>query len=241
MSLIYINPYSFAGIVTDGLVLHLDAGNSTSYPGSGTTWTDLSGNGYNGTLTNGPTYSSADGGSIVFDGSNDYVTLGTPALMNGVQVPLTICMWAKADSLSGARTLWSVYSATVDNKLYSLFRVDNGTLRYYASNSSGGFQFNGSLAPSASVWNFYAVTVSGTLSSPSVTIYLNSSSEAFSYTTLTSSPNLSVDFRIGRNSLAGDPPELWDGNISNAMWYNRALSATEVTQNFNALRGRYGL
>ena len=60
-------------IVTDGLVLALDAGNAKSYPGSGTAWTDLSGNSNNGTLTNGSTYSSVDGGAIVFDGSDDYV------------------------------------------------------------------------------------------------------------------------------------------------------------------------
>ena len=59
-------------IVTDGLVLCLDAGNSKSYPGSGTAWNDLSRNGNNGTL-NGPTFNSADRGSIVFDGTNDYV------------------------------------------------------------------------------------------------------------------------------------------------------------------------
>ena len=71
MSSIY-NPH----IVTDGLVLALDAGNTKSYPGSGTTWTDTVG-GNTGTLTNGPTYSSGDGGSIVFDGSNDYIQLST--------------------------------------------------------------------------------------------------------------------------------------------------------------------
>ena len=64
---------SSVSIPTNGLQLYLDAGNASSYPGSGTSWTDLSSNGRNGTLTNGPTYSSADGGSIVFDGSNDYV------------------------------------------------------------------------------------------------------------------------------------------------------------------------
>lgn len=60
-------------IVTDGLVLCLDAANPKSYPGSGTAWMDLSGNGNNGTLTNGPTYNSGNKGSIVFDGVNDYV------------------------------------------------------------------------------------------------------------------------------------------------------------------------
>ena len=61
-------------IVTDGLVLCLDAANTKSYPGSGTTWTDISGKGYDGTLTNGPTFSSNYGGNIVLDGSNDFVT-----------------------------------------------------------------------------------------------------------------------------------------------------------------------
>ena len=60
-------------LVMNGLVLALDAANPKSYPGSGTTWTDLSGRGNTGTLTNGPTYSSANGGSLVFDGTNDYV------------------------------------------------------------------------------------------------------------------------------------------------------------------------
>ena len=60
-------------IVENGLVLHLDAADSNSYPGSGTVWTDLSGNGYNGTLTNGPTFSSSNRGGIVLDGTNDYI------------------------------------------------------------------------------------------------------------------------------------------------------------------------
>jgi hypothetical protein len=59
-------------IVTDGLVLCLDAGNPKSYPGSGTTWTDLSGNGNNGTLVNGVGYSGDNLGSLSFDGVNDY-------------------------------------------------------------------------------------------------------------------------------------------------------------------------
>ena len=63
----------------NGLVLALDAANTKSYPGSGTTWTDLSGRGNTGTLTNGPTYSSANGGSIVFDGTNDYVVVNNNA------------------------------------------------------------------------------------------------------------------------------------------------------------------
>ena len=230
--------YNSGSIITNGLSLCLDAANTKSYPGIGTAWTDLSSGGNNGTLVNGVGYNSGNGGSLTFDGSNYFVTLGTPALMNGVQVPLTISLWARANSFGEYNTLWGVYSSTTGGQLYSLFRVDSGTLRYFTSNSSGGFQFNGSFAPSTSVWNFYTVTVSGTLSSPSVTIYLNSSSQTFSYSTLTSSPNLSVDFRIGGNSTGG---EIWNGNISNVMWYNRALTAQEIQQNFNATRSRFSI
>jgi hypothetical protein len=148
-------------------------------------------------------------------------------------------MWAKANSFSSSSTLWGVYKAVSVGQLYSLLRVDTGNLRYFASNSGGGFQFNGTLTPSANVWNFYAVTVSGSIASPSVTIYLNNSSQTFSYSSLSSSPDLSVDFRIGGNQAIVS--ELWNGNISNVSYYNRALSATEIQQNYNALRGRFSV
>jgi hypothetical protein len=227
-------------IASTGLVLCLDAANFRSYAGSGTSWSDLSGNGNTGTLTNGPTYNSANGGSLLFDGTNDYVTLGTPSLLNGVQVPITICVWAKANSLS-SNTLWGAYKSTTSSQCYSLLRIDGGnTLRYFASTSSGSYQFQNSFIVSANVWNFYAVTVSGTISSPSVTIYLNTSSQTFSYSALSSSPDLTVDFRIG-GTQAGPTTETWNGNISNVMWYNRALSAAEIRQNYYATRSRYGI
>ena len=225
-------------IVTNGLVLYLDAGQSTSYNG-GTTWTDLSGNGNNGSLVNGVGYSGSNGGSLSFDGVDDYVTLGTPSLMNGVQVPLTICVWAKANALGSYNVLWGVDKSTTGGGLYSMLRVDFGQIRYFTTNYLGGIQVNGNVfSVSTGVWNFYAVTVSGTISSPSVTIYLNNSSSTLSYSTLSSSPDLTVDFRIGSNQRAGED---WNGNISNALWYNRALTSTEIQQNFNALRGRYGI
>ena len=90
-------------IVTDGLVLALDAGNPKSYPGSGTTWTDLSGNGNNGTLTNGPTYSSANGGSIVFDGVDDYAEITDSSNnfdLGGIDA--TLEFWIYIPSTSGA-------------------------------------------------------------------------------------------------------------------------------------------
>ena len=69
------DPADYYNIITRGLILHLDASAPSSYPGSGTTWSDISGNNHVGTLTNGPTFSTDGGGSIVFDGTNDYVTI----------------------------------------------------------------------------------------------------------------------------------------------------------------------
>jgi hypothetical protein len=226
-------------IVTNGLVLHLDAGNSRSYPVSGTSWVDLSRNGITGTLTNGPTFNSANGGVLSFDGTNDYVTLGTPALLNQVQVPLSICVWARANSLGTYNTLWGVYKGITSHQLYSLFRVDSGTLKYYGSNSSGGFQSQGTLTISTNVWYFYSVIVSGSISSPTVTMYLNNSSQSFSYSAFSSTPDATVDFRVGSNQSA--PGECWNGNIAQVCWYNRALSAAEVRQNYHATKGRFGL
>jgi|LakMenEpi03Aug12_release.lakeMendotaPanAssembly.Ray.scaffolds.fasta_scaffold409154_2 hypothetical protein len=226
-------------IITNSLVLHLDAADRKSYPGSGTVWRDRSGNGINGTLTNGATFSNSNGGTLVCGGGNSgYVSLGIPSLLNGIQVPLTICMWAKANSFGSYNCLWGVYSSTGGGRLYSLFRLDGAYVRYYTSNSSGGFQNNGSLISSTDTWNFYAVTVAGTLSSPIVTIYLNNSSQTFSYGALTATPDLTVNFRIGSNVGGG---EFWNGNISNATWYNRALTSEEIKQNYNATKSRFGL
>jgi hypothetical protein len=79
-------------IVTDGLVLYLDAANPKSYPGTGTAWNDISRGGNNGTLVNGPTFDSTNGGSIVFDGVNDYGINNTPNLPTG-NITATICAW----------------------------------------------------------------------------------------------------------------------------------------------------
>ena len=84
-------------IVTDGLVLYLDAANTKSYPGSGTTWTDISGKSNNGTLTNGPTFDSGNKGTIVFDGSNDYVSETSGLSDSLLQGDWSISFWANFD------------------------------------------------------------------------------------------------------------------------------------------------
>jgi hypothetical protein len=229
MSFIYINPYSFAGIVTDGLVLHLDAGNSTSYPGSGTTWADLSGNGNTGTLTNGPTYSSADGGSIVFDGSNDFVDCGGNALLNFTN-NFTLSAW-----FYRATTQPSVDAAIV-GKIQLPY---TGYMLWYNSSTvdlyfNGSPRVNSSTTISANIW----YNVAGTYNGATASIYINGTLDVAT-SVATSADATGVNFMVGKYN---DPPERnFAGNISNVQAYNRALTAAEVTQNFNALRGRYGL
>ena len=90
--------FSFKPIVTDGLVLYLDAANTKSYTGTGTTWYDLTKNGNNGVLTSGPVYNSENGGNITFDGVDDYVNLGNPNSLDILN--FTICAWVKSTSFS---------------------------------------------------------------------------------------------------------------------------------------------
>jgi hypothetical protein len=224
-------------IVTDGLVLHLDAADKNSYPGSGSTWYDLSGNNH-GALTNGPVFDNSNAGSLIFDNVNDYVSLGTPSSLNAVQVPLTICVWAKSNGFGSYDVLWGVDKSTSGGALYSMMRLDYGVFKYYTSTSSGGFQARGTFTASANVWNFYAVVMSGSIASPIVTMYLNNSSETSTFSSLSATPDLTVDFRIGSNQRAN---ECWNGNISNVMWYNQPLQQKEIQQNYLATKGRFGL
>jgi hypothetical protein len=89
-------------IVTSGLVMNLDAGFTPSYPRQGTTWYDVSGNDYNGALTNGPTFNSANGGSIVFDGVDDYANNSNPSSLQNQN--LTVSMWIKPSTATNEIT-----------------------------------------------------------------------------------------------------------------------------------------
>jgi hypothetical protein len=216
-------------IITNGLVLALDAANTKSYPGSGTTWTDLSGRGNTGTLTNGPTYSSANSGSIVFDGSNDYIDCGNASSLS-ITVG-TVCAWFKKPLGSGYKGLvdkgrdgygaWSLNVDEVGNTATFKARI-SGTNRSISASSNYG----------NNIWTYVCGVYDGT----TLAIYQNgiiSNSASYSGTIGTNS----VSVKIG----AASDGLYFGGNVSNAKIYNRALSAAEVSQNFNALRGRFGI
>jgi hypothetical protein len=212
-------------------VLCLDAGNNKSYPGSGTTWTDLSGNGNDGTLTNGPTYSSDNGGSIVFDGTNDYVPL-----VNNLGDPqqFTIEFWAyptelNIDANNNYRRLFIPSGASSNGNNCILieqggdisFRVPGGT-----SNNMTGSGYSG-----VNQWGHVVCTYDQS----NKKIYFNGSLKS-----TVAEASVTVDFGTSP-SIVDVNSQIFKGNISNFRIYSKALTASEISQNFNALRGRFGI
>lgn len=203
-------------IITDGLTLYLDAGNTASYPGSGTTWTDLSGNGNNGTLVNGPTFDSANQGSIVFDGSDDQVQLAGVSLPTTSTVNLWIYPIPSSDSYGTLLTQGffnGIWYAGATKQITYYYSGDHVTAQTLTENQ----------------WNNVVVVVN----SGNVSFYINNVLDS---NTFTGAPSLVVD-SIGNDSIS----DSYKGKISNIQVYNRALSPAEITYNFNVLRTRYGI
>jgi len=228
---------SLSGIVTSGLVLALNAGRTLSYVGSGTTWTDLSGNGNTGTLTNGPTYSSANGGSIAFDGSNDYVNLGNPSSLSFASA-LTISIWFYSGTIVAGAILY--LKGRTDNDNYNPLINITGGYAWTGANGRATYT-NPSNYILENTW--YNLTVSHT-SGSTPNIYKNailSTSHTFTegngtYALGTNANPAAINADIARGLITN-----FNGRIAQVSIYNRALSAAEVSQNFNALRGRFSV
>jgi hypothetical protein len=227
-----MSAYAGPEIPSSGLILALDAANAKSYPGSGTAWTDLSSRATNGTLTNGPTYSSANGGSIVFDGVNDYCDITSTSF--GSASVLTIDCSIKWVAGTGGMFLgFTTYDVW----------TQSGTLGYNngQSNVVGISAAKVSSLGLIGNWHHYTFVMnsSGLLSTNK--IYIDGVDQG----TLTavvaadgSIPGLNNNLRLCSWNNAG-----FYGNMqySNIKVYNRVLSDAEVAQNFYAFRGRFGL
>jgi len=229
-------------IVTSGLVLCLDAADKKSYSGSGTAWNDLSGNNRNGTLTNGPTFSSANGGSVAFNGTNAYVAMPSGSLRSYTGTRSSASVWFKTAISSSTRQVifgdWdstgSLETARLELTAYgspSSGKV-GGAINYKAGDSQ--VPVDSTTTISTNVWYNVVLQYNGT----STELYLNGILEGSKNTSETGG-NSTGQFAIAR---AGNFHALFlNGSIANVIIYNRALSATEVLQNFNATRGRFGI
>lgn len=220
--------------ITGGLVAWLDASRPLSYPGSGTTWTDLSGSNNTGTLVNGPTFSPANGGSIVIDGVDDYVNIpnSNSITSNVVTVSLffryvtvnnyygnLISLATAAGGFSG----WNIY--IYQNRIYAQIKATEG---------AGVRDLTG---PILTVGNWYNVTLRSVSSGTSSFLINNvnyQSTSTMSYTVTTDQP-----LRIARAT-----DTFWTnfgGNIGSLFIYSRSLSDAELTTNYNRFKGRFGL
>jgi len=225
-------------IVRNGLVLCLDAKDLKSYSGSGTTWVDRSGNGNNGTLVNGVSYSN---GAMVFDGVDDYVSLPSNFFIHDSGSPFTFSIWFKANS-SGI--LFGQQSSSTPNTgggwVPAIYIDTNGKL--VISCFWGGSTTNVSTSDNSVInsnWNNITVTFSSNLQRS----YLNGI--LFSTISKTQTTYSSIYYYFlgtGRcASWPNAPTPYLNGNISTFLHYNRALSQAEILQNFNAQKGRYGI
>jgi hypothetical protein len=222
-------------IVTNGLVLCLDAANTKSYPGTGTTWTDLSGNSNNATLTDGPTFSSLNNGYIVFDGVNDVVTTSV------------------FDDNTSTRTFsaWHYPTTVSNNSTHALVRGRDGfgngwNLRLGFDNTSGD-RYRAGVVISSTSYSAYSTTtallnqwvyLTGVfISSTSIKLYVNGILEGTTSVPAGSLRTSTVGWAIGSSTSTAFSAM----SASHLSVYNRELTDAEIFQNFNALRGRYGL
>jgi hypothetical protein len=220
--------------VTDGLILHLDAANVKSYPGSGTTWYDLSGNSKNGTLINGPTHSTDNKGNFTFDGVNDVIRV--PNNFIPADSSFTISVWVKViTGTSDAKIIdtlkdsvaWDGFCIDISSGYYRFIM-----LKQYSSPAIHIFM-NSSSSIVINAWTNVVVTYN----QQSVKIYINGS--------LDKQQNYSGGFDVGQSNIGigarNSSANPCNCGISQVSFYNRDLTPQEIQQNFQATRARYGL
>jgi hypothetical protein len=219
------------GVVQSGLILNLDAGVSRSYGGSGTTWTDLSGLGNNGTLTNGPTYSSANGGSIVFDGSNDYISRSNPSLTNQI----TVEVWVNLSLASPNSTGWILGR----EQSYRLLYDYPNSFSWICATTTNGWYTAGTYVGASVVSQSGIYHVVGTYDGLNNRIYVNGTLQETGSAISGNILNTGYTYNLFKSDAANI--SYGKGNLYSHRLYNRALSAAEIQRNFNAMRGRFSL
>tara|TARA_R110000772_G_scaffold52720_2_gene120832 strand:- start:50 stop:796 length:747 start_codon:yes stop_codon:yes gene_type:complete len=209
-------PSTGFAIVLDGLVQYLDAGKTASYPGSGATWTDLSGNGYTATLVNSPAYSAANGGVIEFNGTSHYATSTLPGLTN-----FTVSAWIKWLSVQGG-----------ERQLIATFNDQLGI----TINSSKFFVFNGGVitgAQTVAINTWYNWVVTSTSGSTKIIINKVDDATNSAYRAISAGATM-----IG--NVSGQSRYL-NAQIGAFSVYNKVLSTAEILQNYDADKVRFGL
>jgi len=224
-----------AGIIRNGLVLHLDAANLKSYPGTGTAWNDLSGQSNNGTMINGVGYNVADKGFMTFDGVDDTINCGPVSQIGSSLTGLTVSVWINTNSSTtrmilenGTNHTTNTFYLAQENNNYYTFEV-YGAGGYDVVYANYIYQLN-------TWYNLVGVWSSGN----NVDMYTNGTVSngqrggSIRTSVITGNTNMFVGSRAGTVIP-------FSGKIGDVKLFNRALSAQEIQKNFEALRGRYGI
>ena len=219
-------------IVTDGLVLALDAGNTKSYNAgiSTTAWTDLSGNGNNGTLTNGVGYNSSNGGSLDFDGVDDYVTI--PAITLDKDNSAFSVWFTVGVDFTGNYGNRGIILGNNGDEFLSLFAISAQNNLQGETNTNENYYLGGFGTGDSSIsngWNNVQVSFENSIAKT----YING---ILKYTSTTLTSDLTINEIVSSDATAN-----YQGNIAQVSIYNKSLTASEIQQNFNATRGRFGI
>ena len=228
-------------VVTSGLALALDAANTKSYPGSGATWTDLSGNGLTGTINNAPVFSNSVGGNFTFNGTSSTVSFTRKRFTAG----LTYAAWIKTTSAKNTATYTTTTANPIvgdtNNAVWNGFGVHNGKLRYCYYNRAGSAPINSDSTASVNTGSWINVVVTHSYTD-TAKLYINGVLDSTFNVATTGATDpwaqyLAAD-RIGAGYGSAD---FFNGSIAQVTLYSADLTAAQVLQNFNALRGRFGL
>jgi hypothetical protein len=235
--------YTGPNISKNNLVLHLDAANPKSYVSGSTTWRDLSGNNNSGSLINGPAFSSDNGGSIAFDGSNDYVLLPTNFFNHDSGSAFTVSFWFRTAAAGIILGQQNTNTPNVASGYVPAIYTDSaGKIR--TSCFWGGATNNQSvsaLTVTDNVWHNIVVTFA---SNSQISYIDNTQFATLAKTQATYSST--YNYFIGSGTWVGQwanvtGNQFFNGRVANMLFYTRALSASEIDQNYNATKGRFGL
>jgi hypothetical protein len=235
--------YRGPSIIKDGLVLYLDAANTKSYPTTGTTWSDLSGNGNNGTLVNGPTFNANNNGSIVFDGVNDFVTTGTtPSQLQG-NPSFTVSGWFYRNTNLPVNTGTWGFGGNVTNQGINSWWFNNNN--EIAIDTWGQATFTTGVSYPLQQWVYVTwQKIAGAMTRSNCILWRNLTSYTGNQLTILRNENVAPNINnngitLARISTTYNVPV--NIRISNFKVYNRILSPDEILQNYNATKSRYGL
>jgi hypothetical protein len=229
--------YANDKIVTDGLVLVLDAADRNSYVSGSTTWRDLSGNGNNGTLTNGPAFSSDSSGGIVFDGVDDYISIADTLSLNIIGNK-TVEMAVKMLSVPVNTNPRLFFKYTDANNQIQIFAPGANSTRFGARIIGGGVNYDNQMSVVPTVNQIYIISVVF-VSGVGIVFYLNGNLVANASGISTTFIDSTSDLSLGR--WGSSNPSYSNCNIYSTRYYNRALLAPEILQNYNAQKSRFGL